>query len=229
MPDKKSLIKKYQSKQKEQKIIELLNQGEANYVEIAREVGVSVQYVRETIKAELASASSPQEILEYREEIGSVLSAQTPRLTKRAVRQANRQERLEKQYDELLEQEEQGLQSYTYLYDHYILEGLEPEQADIQARQDRRDYQLRRDELRKEMAEIAKLTDQHYTTLNKHAERVSKLYGLDLPTTSISLIHRSDEIKITLEQEIKANAKKKKQQKEIEAEIEEAEVIEDDA
>ena len=96
MPDKKSLIKKYQSKQKEQKIIELLNQGEANYVEIAREVGVSVQYVRETIKAELASASSPQEILEYREEIGSVLSAQTPRLTKRAVRQANRQERLEK-------------------------------------------------------------------------------------------------------------------------------------
>lgn len=219
---KQKLIKKYEQQQKKSKILELAATGET-YNQIAQQVGVSRQFVTDTLKEELASATTPEKILELRQHQTETLSAHTPRLHKRFLQQSNLTERLAKKYEQFMDEDDKGMYNYSYLHDMYIMEGFDEEQANLRAKREQAEYKEKREQIAREMERTAKLGDQHYMTLLKHNERLAKLSGLDMPTQHSLLIHRSDELKIDLEMDIKNTQK----QLEAKQKILEAEVVEE--
>lgn len=237
MPPKKNLIAKYNREQKRSKILELIGEGES-YAEIANKIGVSRQFVNDTLKEELASATTPEKILELRNHQTETLTSQTPRLFKRFLKQNNLTERLADKYESMLDDEDEGLYSYQYLlnlakeetYNNWYQNnpGDEPDE-DQQGKLNREahnlaqleidQYRYRREQLAKEMERTAKLGDQHYQTILKQQERLAKLHGLDTPVTNTLMIHRSDDIKISLMEDIKATQQQLEAQTPIEAEV----------
>lgn len=211
------LVKKFEIEQKKSKVLELIPEG-LTYNEIASQLGVSVRFVTDTLKEELMSATTPEKILEMREHQTQTLNSHTPRLHKRFLTQSNLSDRLANKYESLLDEEDQGMYSYGYLYEMYIQEGLEPEQADKQAKTEIGEYRARREQIAREMERTVKLGNDNYQVLLKHQERLAKLNGLDMPTQHSLLIHRSDELKIQLEQDI-INTQKELPQNVMEAEV----------
>lgn len=217
------LIKKYNIQQKKSKALELIGQG-LTYNQIAEQIGVSRQFVMDALKEELASATTPEKILELRQHQTETLSSHTPKLTKRFLQQSSLTERLANKYEQYLDEDDQGLYTYSYLHDMYIMEGFDEEQANLNTKRDIAEYREKRETIAREMERTAKLGDQHYMTLLKHNERLAKLQGLDMPAQQNILIHRSDEVKISLAEDIKRT----QQQIEASQPVIEAEVVEND-
>lgn len=216
------LIKKYNIQKNKTKALELIAQG-LTYNEIAEKIGVSRQFVMDSLKEELASATTPEKILELRSHQTETLSSHTPRLTKRFLQQSNLTERLANKYEQYMDEDDQGLYTYSYLHDMYIMEGYDEEEAHKRAKQEQAEYKEKRETVAREMERTAKLGDQAYMTLLKHNERLAKLQGLDVPSQQNILIHRSDEVKISLAEDIKRT----QQQIEASQPVVEAEVVED--
>lgn len=215
----KNLIKKYETEQRRTKVLELIAQGET-YNTIAAKVGVTRQFVTDTLKKELASSNTPEQILELRQHQTETLISHTPRLHKRFLTQHNLTERFANKYEQIVEEEETGLYKFSYLYGLYKEELLnehqehhpdeEPDHTRINkeakalASEEIAQYRARRKAIAEEMERTAKLGDQHMQTLLKHQERLAKLNGIDSPTTHTMMINHSDhEIKLSLQQDIK--------------------------
>lgn len=220
----KKLVEAFNQKQIDSKILEQISLGKT-YKDIAGELGISLRRVTDCLKAELMSATTPEKILELREHQTQTLNSHTPRLHKRFLQQTNLSERLANKYEKLIDDEDEGLYSYPYLYDSYIMSGMEPEEANKQAKQEIGQYHDRRERIAKEMERTTKLGNENYQVLLKHQERLAKLNGLDTPTQHSLMIHRSDEIKIDLEMDIK-NTQRELQAKQ---EVLEGEIVEDQA
>lgn len=219
MVGQKKLVAKFQQQQLKSKILDLISQGET-YNTVAAQVGVSLKFVTETLQEELMSATTPEKILELRQHQTDTLNSHSPRLHKRFLTQSNLSERLANKYESLLDEDDQGLYSFTYLYDRNILEGMSPEEARSTAKQEIGEYHEKRERLAREMERTTKLGNDNYQVLLKHQERLAKLNGLDVPSQHSLMIHRSDEIKIDLIADIQ-NTQKQLEAKEpvIEAEI----------
>ena len=222
-PRKEKLIAKYEINQKKSKILELITQGHTTN-EIASQVGVSRQFVQDTLREELASTTTPEKILELREHQTQTLTSHTPRLHKRFIKQSDLSERLANKYGDLLDQDDEGIYQYSYRKQIHLDDGHDEETAHALAKREINEYREQREQIAREMERTAKLADQHYITLLKHQERLAKLNGLDVPQTQNILVHRRDEIILDVRQDIL------KTQKEIEATQPtiEAEIVEEE-
>lgn len=222
-PRKEKLIAKYEINQKKSKILELIPQGLTTN-EIASQVGVSRQFVQDTLREELASTTTPEKILELREHQTQTLTSHTPRLHQRFIKQSDLSARLANKYGDLLDEDDEGMYQYSYRKQLHLDNGEDEEAAHHRAITEIAEYRANREQIAREMERTAKLADQHYMTLLKHQERLAKLNGLDVPSQSVMLIHRSDEIIVDVRQDIL------KTQREIEASQPtiEAEIVEEE-
>lgn len=232
------LVKMFEKKQIQNKVIELISEG-LTYREIALQLGVTQTFVTDTLKTELMSASTPEKILELRQHQTQTLNSHTPKLHKRFITQTDLTQRLAHKYEQYLDEEDQGLYSFPYQYQIHLdsvtqanQEKPEEEQKnqtqlEQQARIDALEtiaiYKTQREQIAREMERTSKLADQNYMVLLKHQERLAKLNGLDVPQAHTMLIHRTDEVKVSLQQDILNT------QKQIEAQqpVIEAQVVQD--
>lgn len=193
------LVKKFHEQQKKSKILELITEGKT-YNEIATQVGVTRTFVTDTLAEELASATTPEKILELRSHQNETLQSHTTQLHKRFNTQTNLSDRLAKSFEQKLDEENNY--TFTTRYNQYLQDGHDPEQATKLAKNDIEQYRSQREQIIRDMERTSKLADQHYQTLLKHEERLAKLNGLDLPTQHNILVHRRDEQRTKLEQAI---------------------------
>lgn len=218
MAENQNLIKKFNAEQQKQKILDLAADGQT-YNEIATQTGCTRKYIQDTIKIELAKASPPEKILAVRNEQNLQLAAQTPKLTKRFVKQIDLTERLIARYEKLIEEEERGETTYDHHYNMAMIDGLDREEADKYATKQYNLYKAERESIAREMERCSVLGDKHHQTLMKHYERIARLNGADMPIQQNILVHRTDDIKVSLERQIKEKQKEIEAQKIVEAEI----------
>lgn len=216
-----NLTKKYDEQTRKTKILKYIAEGYTPN-QIATKLKITKRYIDSVLKEELASTETPEKILAMRDLQSAQIQTHTPRLAQRFIKQSDLQNKLTDKYAAMVDEEHK---TYPDLYDQYIAEGYDPEQADIQAKQDLAQYYTLREQLSKEVERISKQTDQTYRTYLEQQKRLSQLHGTDTPTQHHMLISRTDEIRIELQEEIKAK------QKEIEAQknnIIEAEIVPDE-
>lgn len=216
-----NLTRKYDEQTRKTKILKYIAEGYTPN-QIATKLKITKRYIDSVLKEELASTETPEKILAMRDLQSAQIQTHTPRLAQRFIKQSDLQNKLTDKYAQMVDEEHM---TYPHLYDQYIAEGYDPEQADTLAKQDLAQYYTLREQLSKEVERISKQTDQTYRTYLEQQKRLSQLHGTDTPTQHHMLISRTDEIRIELQQEIL------KTQKEIEAQknnIIEAEIIEEE-
>lgn len=211
------LDKKLSEEIRKQKIVDLTAQGKSR-LEIAQELKTTRQEVTRVLEEQYANASTPEQIMELRDKQGELLQTHTPHLASRFIKQNQVTERLLKKYEKYIEEDEEGKNTYTHFYDTAILEGSAPEEAHKIAVLEVANYRNSRDQISKEVERSAKISDSYYRVFAEQQNRIAKLFGLDSPQRTEHTLHRTDEIKLTLEQEIKAE-QKKLQESVIEAEV----------
>lgn len=213
----KTLVTKYKQEAQKHKILEAITDGHT-YNQIALNLGVTRQYVQTVLQEELASATTPQKIVELRDHQNQTLTSHTPTLHKRFNQQTKITERLIKKYEQYLDEEDQGLYSYTFLYQQNLIHNTEenneaPEEKQLTLEQLKKQthtdtiqeiaqYKQNREQTARELERTTKLGNDNYQILLKHNERLAKLNGLDTPVAQQLLIHRTDEIKVNLQNDI---------------------------